>query len=781
MILEDLDSARDVRCRSDEGEKNRSLLFALLCLLALMQVSLGQDVLPQSETPFKGKIGVTAKDSIPDWPAPIKAPKGAPNILLILLDDVGFGAASTFGGPAHTPELDRLAARGLRYNHFHVTALCSPTRAALLSGRNDHRVGFGSIADDASGFPGYNAIWRKDTVTIAEVLRRNGYSTAAFGKWHNTPPWERSPVGPFDRWPTGLGFEYFYGFLTGNDNQWEPTLYRNTTLVPPPSTPEDGYFLNNDLANEAIKWVHTHQALAPERPYFLYLAPGATHSPLQVPKKWIDKYRGKFDQGWDRLREEIFAREKQLGVIPPEAELTSRPKELSAWDSLSVDEKKLCARQMEVYAGYLEETDYEMGRLLKTVQDLPGGDNTIVFYIVGDNGADAKGGKTGREDQYAPPEALPFRLQRMDEMGGPRRLGLYASGWAWAMCTPFQWEKRIASHLGGTRDPLVVSWPAGIQDHGGLRRQYTHANDIAPTICEIAGIRFPSVVDGVKQLSLDGTSFAYTFKDPKAPSRHRLQIFEQVGNRAIYKDGWVAATRHTIPWLPISGDYSRDRWELYHIDTDFSEAHDLAAQNPDKLRELQALFEVEARKNDVYPLTGGGSENKEPPTLTGNRKEFVFYPDMESIPSKAAPNFRLSHRITVNAIIPEDGAEGVLVSDGSRSGGFVLYLKNNRLLYENNVSGFKRNVLTSNDPLPRGRVQLAFEFVRGDGADRWDGGTGRLYINGRKVGEGQFEFFTQPVFGTFDLGQARTARVSDAYQIPFKFTGTLESVRVELK
>ncbi|HTZ20154.1 MAG TPA: arylsulfatase [Opitutaceae bacterium] len=753
-------------------------LLAGFCGAAVLHAAQAGDVLPPPEAPFKGRIEFNARDSAPDWPQPVTAPKGAPNIVLVLVDDAGFGAASTFGGPAETPELNWLAAHGLRYNRFHVTALCSPTRAALLTGRNDHRVGFGTITDLATGYPGYDSIWRKDTVSIAEVLRRNGYSTAAFGKWHNTPLWEVSPVGPFDRWPTGLGFEYFYGFMTGNDDQWEPTLYRNTTLVRPPATPEQGYYFNTDIADDAIRWVHTHESLAPDKPYFLYFAPGATHAPHQVPRQWIDKYRGRFDEGWDKLREEIFARQKKLGVIPADTELTPRPPEMPAWDSLSADEKKVCARQMEVYAAYLEETDFEVGRLLHAVQQEPGSANTIILYIVGDNGADAKGGRTGSEDYNSPAEPVRSRLEHLDAMGSPQRFNLYASGWAWAMCTPFQWEKRVGSHLGGTRDPLVVVWPDGIKDAGGLRTQYTHVNDVAPTLCELAGIPFPTVVNGVKQLPLDGTSFAYTFTDANAPSRHRLQIFEQNGNRAIYQDGWVAAVRHSIPWLPISSDYSHDRWELYHLDTDYSEAHDLAALDPEKLREMQALFEAEARKNDIYPLTDG-AKPKQPLMPAERRHELVFYPDMMSIPSAAAPNFEKSYRITVDAIIPPGGAEGVLVSDGSRAGGFVFFLKNSQLTFQDNVSGFEHNVLSAVVSLPQGKVEMEYQFVRDDGPGKQDRGTGRLYFNGQMVGEAKFDVVGHPIFGTFDIGEARTARISDAYQMPFKFTGTLETVRVE--
>lgn len=759
-----------------------------LCLAALAQAGAAEDVLPRPEAPFKGHVAFRAQDSTPDWPTPVTAPAGAPNIILILLDDVGFGATSTFGGPVQTPDLDRLAAQGLRYNRFHVTAICSPTRAALLSGRNQHRLGAGTITTYAAGYPGYNANWRRDAATIAQVLSLNGYSTAAFGKWHNAPvksiP-EIYPTGPYGRWPTGMGFEYFYGFLGAEADQWEPTLYRNTTLVDPPGKPEQGYYLNADLVNDAIRWVHTHEALAPQKPYFLYFAPGATHVPHQAPKEWIDKYRGQFDQGWDKVREETFARQKKLGVIPANSELTPRPKELPAWDSLTPDEQKLCAREMEVYAGYLAETDYDLGRFLRSVQQGPEGDNTLILYIAGDNGAEAGTGRTGTDDgRYhngvPNPESIQHRLEHLDELGGPKYLSLYASGWAWAMCAPFQWVKTIGSHLGGTRDPLIVSWPARIKDRGGLRSQYTHVNDMASTIYEVVGVPIPGVVNGVKQLSMDGTSFAYTFADAAAPSRHTMQVYESFDNRAMYKDGWIAAIRHTIPWIPVSPDFSHDRWELYHLDVDFTEAHDLAAQEPARLKDLQTLFEAEARKNQIYPMLAQTDYDRGLPSAAAARKAFVFLPDMPPIPSEAAPRFERSHRITVKATIPSEGAEGTLVCDGTRLGGFVLYIKDHHLVYENNSSDV-RNLIVSNSTVPSGPVEIAYEFVR-EGGQAWNfNGTGRLYINQALAGEAKFPIIGAVHFGTFDIGETRTSRISPDYELPFRFTGTIEQVRVDLK
>jgi arylsulfatase len=719
----------------------------------------------------------TRSDEVVLPPRLAEAPQGTPNIVLILLDDVGYGASSTFGGPIQTPEIDRLASRGLRYNNFRVCAQCSPTRASLLTGRNDHSVGFGSVGYGRAR--GYDWIWPKSCVGIPEVLRRNGFSTAAFGKWHNTPIWETNPVGPFDRWPTGLGFEHFYGFVCGMNDEWEPALYRNTTPVEPTATPEQGYYLTTDLANEALAWVQTHQSLAPDKPYFLYFATGATHEPLQVPKEWVDKYRGQFDQGWDKLREETFARQKKLGVIPANADLTTRVKELPAWDSFSVEERKYLSRQMEVYAGYLAATDYEVGRMVKAIQNGPGGDNTLIFWIVGDNGASSEGGVEGSSNYQAP---LPVgsvqdRVQHMDELGSPISRNHYASGWAWAMCTPFRWQKLIGSDYGGTTNPLIMSWPARIKDNGGLRSQFAHVNGIAATIYESVGIKFPTVVDGVEQVPLAGASFVDSFDDAAAPSHHHVQVFEQWGNRAIYKDGWIACARHTVPWLPDpKTDYFEDRWELYHVAKDFSEAHDVAEQFPEKLKELQALFDVEAVSYNIYPL--GGSSYKAP-SSTENRREFVFYPSLPRIPPWAAPSFTDSHRITADVVIPAGGAEGVLVTLGTRLGGFSLYVKDNHLVYDCNFYRVEHDVLTSSIPLPQGKVELVYEFTRED-SSKLRQGTGRIFINGQKAGEVKTHGPSAEVFGAFNIGQARISPVSSAYTLPFKFTGSIEKVRVKL-
>lgn len=699
---------------------------------------------------------------------PVKGSAGVPNIVLILMDDIGFADPSTFGGVAQTPELDHLAAHGLKYNNFHTAGSCAPTRAALLSGRNQHRVGFGLFPETPGKTAGYDTMWRKSTASIAAVLRQNGYSTAAFGKWHNTPDNEITPCGPFDRWPTGLGFEYFYGFLNGAQSQWEPAwLYRNTTPVEPEVSPEQGYHLTTDLTDEAILWLQTHESAAPTKPYFLYFATGAVHYPHHVAKQWIDHYRGKFDQGWDWFREQTFARQKQLGVIPAQARLTPRPKEIPGWTSLSTDETKLYVRVMEIYAGFIEHTDHELGRLIQAIRQGPRADNTAIFFIVGDNGGSPYG-------MMINPETVKDQLRHIDQLGGPRYINGLPYGWAWAASTPFQWHKGVASHFGAVRNPLVVSWPARIRDGGGSRTQFTHVNDIAATFFDIADVDFPTVVSGEKQLPLDGVSFASTLDDSAAPSNHRVQYFEVRGNRSIYQDGWVAAARHD--WAQMGEDFSRDRWELYHVAEDYSEADDLAARYPDKLAELQALFDREARKNDVYPLGGAGPLYSSPVSTAVYRSGFPRIIPMN------APQFSKSHLISAQLTVPADGAQGVIVSYGSRWGGFALYAKDGRMVYEAKVDGKPGGLITSNVPLPHGNVNVSYEFVVDAGAVDLASptGTGRLYFDRRLVGESRVRMddWWGAFWGSFGIGKAFGSPVSDAFRPPFEFTGTLEKVTV---
>lgn len=748
--------------------------------------------LPLPAAPFKGHIGTTYKDSTPDFPLPLHAPKGAPNVLLVLLDDIGFAGTGTFGGNIETPQLDKLADSGLRFNRFHTTALCSPTRSALLTGRNHHEVGNGMITELSEGYPGYNSMWGRDSASIAEVLKGHGYNTAAFGKWHNAPDWETSPAGPFDRWPTGKGFEYFYGFFGGESSQWEPQLYQNTTPVEPPTTPEQGYHMTTDLADRAINYVQTHASVAPDKPWFVYWAPGAAHAPHHAPKAYIDKYKGKFDGGWDAYRVAAFEKQKQLGVIPADAKLTPRPKELPAWDSLSDNEKKVFARQMEVYAGFVDQTDHEAGRLLDAVHQLPGGDNTLVIFITGDNGGSAEGSMIGTLNNMATqngiPDSVDAQLAVLDELGSPKHENHFAVPWAWAIDTPFQWMKQIASHLGGIRNGMVISWPGHIQQPGGVRSQFSHVIDIAPTIYEAAGISAPEKVDGAKQTPLAGSSLMYALNQPKAAERHTVQYFEMFGNRAIYHDGWLASARHGVPWemLDRKKGFDQDQWELYNLNEDYSQSTDLAAQQPQRLKALQALFDKEARANQVYPLDDRWIERamgKGRPSLTRGRTDFVFYQGSVRIPEGSAPNTKMrSHRISTRLTVPANGVEGVIAAQGGIAGGWSLYVKNNQLTYVNNFFGKHSDVLKAQGTLPAGEVDVVFEYTQQSKA--WaGGGSARLLVNGQQVAEGQFEHVVPGRFSateTLDIGEERGSPVTEDYHTPFRFNSTMTPVQFKL-
>jgi arylsulfatase len=754
---------------------------------------LAQEVLPKPLPPFSGVIGQTFRESKEDYPQPIKAPTGAPNVVVILLDDLGFGQADAFGGPVPTPNIDKLATQGLKYNRFHTTAICSPTRAALLTGRNHHQVGMGTITELSTGYPGYDSIWGKNVASIAEVTRQNGYATAAFGKWHNTPDWETSPIGPFDRWPTGLGFEYWYGFHGGETSQWEPQLVRNTTPVEPSKKPEQGYHLTEDMTDDAIAWIKREKSIAPDKPFLVYFATGATHAPLHAPKEWIDKFKGKFDQGWDKVREETLERQKKIGVVPPATNLTPRPKEIPAWDSLSADQKRLYARHQEAFAGFLAHTDHHIGRLLEAVRALPGGDNTLVICIVGDNGPSAEGSLTGTTNnmmtQNGVNDDVASQLKIIDEIGGPKHENHYPVGWAWAGAAPFQWMKRVPSHLGGTRNGMVISWPAKIKDRGGLRSQFHHVIDIAPTIYEMTGLTFPDSVNGVKQTPLAGVSLAYTFDQPNAPSTRQTQYFETGGHRAIYHDGWMATAFHGVPWvLRGSVPFEQDKWELYNLDEDFSEANDLAAKNPEKLKQLQAIFDEEAKKFNVLPLDDRFAErasNPNRPSVVRGRNTFTYSAGTTRVPEGSAPPvYQRSHRIEAEVELPSSKTEGVIIAAGGGAG-YTLYVRNQRLVYEYNFFGKDRYKVTSNKTLPTGRVRVAFEYIQQDGKDLTTGGTGKLFINGQPAGEGKISKVVPVRFSateTMDVGMDLGATVSEVYhkQAPFAFTGKIEKVTIEL-
>jgi arylsulfatase len=751
-------------------------------------------VLPFPDFHYKGNVGRTIKDSDPpQFPQPVRPPKGAPNIVLILIDDAGYGQFGTFGGQVPTPALDRVAKDGLRYTRFHTTALCSPTRAALLTGRNHHSTGNGVITEAATGYDGYTGIIGKNVGTIAEVLRQYGYATAWFGKNHNTPDWETSQVGPFDRWPSGLGFDYFYGFMGGDMDQWQPTLYENHQLVPRSANPN--YILTVDLVDHAIDWLRQVRSISADKPYFLYMSTGATHAPHHVSPQYITRYKGKFDQGWDVYREQTFARQKQLGVVPQNAQLSKRPKELPAWNSLSADQKKLFAHMMEVFAAFTDQTDTEMGRLLEVVRSLPDADNTLVFYEVGDNGASAEGGLVGLMNENSffnnVPESLQDNLAKMEELGGPKHFNHFPAGWAWAMNTPFQWTKQIASHLGGVRNPLVISWPARIKDRGGVRSQFHHVIDIAPTIYEAVGIDFPDILNGVAQKPIEGISMVYTFDSASAPDRRHTQYFEMFINRGIYHDGWWAASRVNIPWEggAAAADPDTATWELYNLTDDFAQANDIAKKNPAKLRELQDLWWSEAARYDVLPLDGRKTERLNAelqgrPSQAGKRTSFTYYPGVLALPGGSAPNV-LNKSFSISADVEAKGADtqGAIFSLGGSDGGYGIYVRDGKPTFVGNFLNRSITRVTSSSVLPAGPAKVRADFVY-DGGGMGKGGTLALYVDGQKVGEGRMtetQGITLGLGGTLDIGADTGTAVDEEYTPPFTFNGKIRQVTVDLK
>ncbi|WP_137925070.1 arylsulfatase [Cupriavidus sp. 2SB] len=752
-----------------------------------------RSALPLAEDEFNGKIAETAKESSQSFPAPIRPPDGAPNIILVLLDDVGFGQPSTFGGPVEMPTLDRLADRGLRYNRFHTTAMCTPTRAALLTGRNHHSVGNGSITNLATGFPGYNSIWPRNSACIAEVLRANGYGTAAIGKWHNTPEWETSPAGPFDRWPTGLGFEYFYGFLGADANQWDPVLVENTRPVtrPDAATP---MHLDEDLANHAIAWIRLQRAVDPDRPFFLYLAPGTAHSPLHAPKDWIEKYRGCFDHGWDEQRRRTYERQRELGIIPYNARLTGRPDEIPSWDEGTEGEKRLGCRQMEAFAGALSHCDFQIGRVMEELEAQGIGEDTMVVFIAGDNGPSAEGTLLGQVNKWGNlngmPQTLEEQLAQIDEIGGPNSYNSYPVGWAWAGSSPMQWVKQIASHFGGTRNGMVISWPNGIPDRGELREQFHHCIDIVPTLLEAAGIPMPKRVNGVEQCEVEGVSLSYTFLDAEVRSQRATQYFELLGHRAVFHEGWVACARHRgrLPWQigggNATGEFESDPWELYNIEEDFSQANNLAEEYPEKLTELKAIWREQAMKCKVFPLDDRyGERYHQGPSPARGRKRFVYAQGVFGIPEGSAPNLKgRSHQIIADLTMTEATAEGVIVAAGGRFGGYALYVKNQRLHYVHNLSGLARHRVISTALIPAGRQTLRMTFAS-EQQKPGAGGLVSLYVGDTLVGEGHIPH-TVPIqysyTETFDIGLDTGTPVDDTYVGRFPFMGQIHEVSVEV-
>jgi len=755
-----------------------------------------RQILPVPDRAYPGDVLYDAKDPDARFPPirPLRPPDGAPNVLIVLLDDVGFGASSAFGGPVHTPTAERLAAGGLAYTRFHTTALCSPTRAALLSGRNHHTVGMAAITEFATSAPGYSSVRPNTCAPLAEILKLNGYATAHIGKCHEVPVWETSPAGPFDRWPSpGNGFEYFYGFLGGETDQWYPTLREGTTRVEPWGTPEEGYHLTADLTDRAIAWLGQQTSLAGDKPFFMYFATGATHAPHHVPREWADRYAGMFDDGWDALRERTFARQKELGVIPADAELTARHDEIPAWDEMDEALKPVLRRQMENYAGFLEHTDHHVGLLLDALADLGRLDDTLVYYVIGDNGASAEGSLKGTFNELitlsnmGDIETPEFLQERIDEIGGPASMPHYAVGWAHAMCTPYQWTKQIASHWGGTRNGTIVHWPAGIGAKGELREQFSHVIDVAPTVLEVAGIEEPTSVNGVDQEPMQGTSMRYSFDDAAAPERHETQYFEMMCNRGVYHRGWSAVTKHRTPWITtgeVGIGFDDDVWELYDGAKDWTQARDLSAEMPDKLHELQRLFLIEATRYNVLPLDDRGFERVLPdlagrPTLVGDRQ--VLLPGMGGLLEQHVPNWRnRSWSLTALLDIPAGGAEGVLLSLGGHSGGWSVYLKEGVPVFAYNLFGIERTHVRGDAAVPDGEHQVRVEFGY-DGGGLGKGGTVRLLVDGAAAGEGRVER-TEPIgFGYeyTDVGRDAQSPVTPDYPADTRFTGRIRWIEIQ--
>ena len=745
--------------------------------------------LPVPDAAFTGQVGRTFRDSIPaTLPVSVKAPAGAPNIVVVLLDDAGFGQYATFGGGIPSPTLEALARQGLRYNRFHTAGICSPTRAALLTGRNPHEAGYGIVAELATGYDGYTGVIPQSTATVAEVLRDNGYATAMIGKNHNTPPLEAGAAGPFNHWPNAMGFEYFYGFNAWGTSQWQPLLFENTRPVAPSSDPD--YFLTTDLVDHALTWIRSETSAAPEKPYFLYLATGATHAPHHAPRAWIDRFKGRFDEGWDKYRQETFDRQKRLGVIPADAELTPRPNEVPAWDSLSPEKRAIAAHEMEVFAGYAAQADDQIGRLVKAIRALPGGDNTLIVFIAGDNGASAEGGFEGTLNELAPSNGLERQSQptaaQADGLGGPRYMNHFAIGWAWAMNTPFRYYKQVVSHLGAIRNPLVVSWPARIKDAGGLRSQFFDIVDIAPTLYAAAGVKAPVSVNGVTQKPVDGISMLPSMESATAPEVRLTQYFEVFGNRGIYDRGWFASAKLADPWRPDRASLDPDKvtWELYDLDADFTQAHDLAAQHPDKLQAMKDLWWAEAGRNNVLPLDWRAAER------LGARKadprtRFTFDPGMVDLPEGAAPSIRnRSWTMTASGDFQPDD-QGMLITQGGVSGGWAFYVRGGRLCFDYNYGAIQRFHLIADVPVPRGAKSLEarFDYDGVAGKDVGKGGTLTFFADGAKLGVGRLPATVRGLFAVnegMDVGADYGSPVGD-YPMPFAFAGKLESVRIDLR
>ncbi len=759
---------------------------------------LDRQTLPIRLKEFDGVVRRNAADSEPDFPPLVRAPKGAPNVLVIMSDDVGFGATSTFGGSIETPTFDRLAKDGLRYSRFHTTGLCTPTRAALLTGRNHHTVNAATIPDSAMGFPGYNSIIPKSAASIATVLKGNGFSTAMFGKWHNIPMWEETPIGPYDHWPSGMGFEYSYALITGGTNEFAPIVSENGRFLSPGAANADYYF-ETDMTDKAIAWLRSVASNSSDKPFFMYYAPWATHAGLQAPEEAIRRFRGRFDAGWDVLREQIFARQKSMGIVPANARLTPRPAEIPSWASLSADQRKVYARLMEAYAGMLYHSDLQVGRLIEELRAQGKLDNTLIIYIAGDNGASGEGGIEGAVNAWAlltnsSAESTSYKLSMLDEIGSRVTEPIYPVGWAWAMNTPFQWMKQVSSHLGGTRNGMVIHWPVYIQSPGGIRSQFTHVNDIAPTIFEAVRLPAPRSVDGVTQIPHDGVSLVYSINHESAPERHRQQYFEMLGNRAMYADGWMASTTpRRMPWQSFGGtanpadDYT---WELYDLRSDFSQAIDLAMRFPDKLKSLQDLWWSDAGKYHVAPLldTLMTRTSIAKPSWNEGRKSYEFYPGSVGIRKGAFP-FLVNRSFTITADItePATNGDGIIASQGGVSGGWALMVRGGRPAFVYALSNQSDDItwIEGDQPMGPGPRSVRFDFVY-DGAGRGKGALGRLVIDGKIVAERRIPrtstvFFTP--YETLDIGEEMGSPVVADYfdLLPYRYTGGLGKVKIDLE
>lgn len=735
-----------------------------------------------------------ARDATAPPPFRVEAPDGAPNVVIILLDDLGFGGTSAFGGVIETPHFDRLAKGGLRYNQFHTTALCSPTRQALKTGRNHHSCNQAKITEVATSFPGATGQLPNDVAPLSQMLRMNGYSTAAFGKWHETAVWEISPSGPFDRWPTLQGFDKFYGFLGGETNQWSPSIYDGVTQVEPPDEP--GYHFMNDMATQAVNWVRFQQALTPEKPFFIYFAPGAVHAPHHVPREYIDKQQGNFDEGWDVIRERIFENQKRMGVIPKDTVLAGKPDDIQDWDDLSETQQKLFARQAEVFAAYVDMTDTETGRLISAIEEIGELDNTLIFYIAGDNGTSAEGGMNGLYNEMTYFNSEPkgsdvdFMMEFYDAWGDPSTYPHMAAGWAVCFDSPFMWTKQVASNYGGTRNGMVVHWPDGIEAAGEIRSQWHHVIDVTPTVLEACKLPQPRIVNGVAQRPIEGVSMLYSFDKPRMPSRHHVQYFEMFGNRGIYFDGWFAGTVHVKPWAGVENGFTEDVWELYHVDEDFSMSNDLAAERPEMLEALQEAFLAEAVKYNVLPLDDRREELFDPnqagrPDLMFGRKSLTLYEGMGGLLENDFINVKnASYEIV--AELSDTGSEtnGVIVQQGGRFGGWSLYVKEGKPVFAYNYLGLETTRAISESALPDGESKVTMRFDY-DGGDPGSGGDVTLLIDGEEVGSVRVDQTERSIFSadeTSNIGVDKETMVSDDYTPESsRFTGSIEKVTITVK